>query len=146
MYHNEGYMWQDAPGPIRANPGRDSIELWAFKVRTPQGCGRTTFASSHTCYAHLYMQTGGGWHHNVHTHLVDAILMCAKGRIGHDSYEDWDILRQSRGQFRSLNPLYCDSDAECPEAFLCSENKCTITSPCEFDSQCPFGESINEII
>lgn len=43
------------------------------------------------------LQSGGGWHHPVHIHLSDYLVLAGKGRDS-DAYVDWDILTQVKGE------------------------------------------------
>eukprot|EP00611_Tribonema_gayanum_P001801 TRINITY_DN11313_c0_g1_i2.p1 TRINITY_DN11313_c0_g1~~TRINITY_DN11313_c0_g1_i2.p1 ORF type:complete len:754 (-),score=205.37 TRINITY_DN11313_c0_g1_i2:1682-3943(-) len=108
-----GFTWADPTHRIIANPPRDGIELWRLKG-------------------------GGGWHHPIHIHLVDFLVVYAVGRST-DQYNDFDILTQNtNGAFSNLNPLRCSVTADCPSGSTCTANACTRSS-CSLDSHCPLG-------
>lgn len=96
-----GLAWKDGT-PLRANPPRDGIELWRIKVGAHGSCHRDRACQAMMFFqglAHtitlvlLTLQGFGGWHHPIHVHLVDFLMVHGKGRQGSE-FSDWDILTQ----------------------------------------------------
>lgn len=138
---------------------------------------RQWLTTSTVCLTRTGAQSGGGWHHPLHIHLSDYLVLAGKGRDS-DAYVDWDILtqvgagneltadyndqrlpctglrphlpscrllivytsQQSRGPFKSLNPLACGPNTDCEEGFVCgSTNSCVKQDGCVDDRDCPWG-------
>ncbi|KAG5178679.1 hypothetical protein JKP88DRAFT_273957 [Tribonema minus] len=105
-----GATWHDLDKRIIANPSRDGIELWQLK---------RIIANPARDSIELWQLKGhGGWHHPVHIHLIDFLIVRGDGR-DKEVFEDFDALTLDAGAFSSLDPLACADDADCPRNSVC---------------------------